>query len=839
MIDTEKEFYGSCHTHLDSSNYRLRDCIIKLGPLCEYALELGHNFVAITDHETVSSFLHCQEVEEEIRKKHPDFKIIKGNEIYLCRDGLNKENYKRGEDRFWHFILLAKDEIGVKQLYELSTRAWMRSFKQGKMIRVPTYYQDLKDIVEKNKGHIIGLTACLGSFLATKSVLYYNNHDENLYNSLLSWVNDIRNIFGKDDFFLEVQPANSKEQKAVYHVYKRISEELRIPVIISLDAHYLKKEDIGIHHAFLTAQEGERETEEFYATTYMMSREEIHNYMDDEIGADLVSKWMDNTKIIYDKCKYYNLKKPLHIPYLPKTINKITEKQFLEYKNRIKELEYFYVSNHQEDRDLAAAIITKIYEDKDQYDNKETYEAIDDNLKAIRLASEKMNTCWSAYLLNMRDYIKIIWEKGNSLVAPSRGSGCGFLLLNMLNITQINPLREKTKTYSFRFLNPERVSVLDIDCDIEGGKRPQVYGALQEAYGKDRVSKVLTIKTEKARSALQTAARGLGYPPEVGADLSRFIKADRGLQRTLKQTFYGDEENNIPPDKTFQDMMANKYPDIWKVAQYIEGMVNGVGSHAGGIIFYDEPITNTTALMKTSSGDIITQYDLHKLEEVSLIKIDLLSIEALDRIRACLDLLTEYDYLDKKLSLRERYEQAIGVYNLERNAPEMWQMIHNHKVESLFQMEEQSGVKGIAVAKPTSVDDLAALNAAIRLMPPEGVKETPIDKFARFKNNINEWYKELEEWKVDKKYWKLLKNIVGITYGMCIQQEQFMILVQQPEIGGFSLLWSDKLRKSIAKKNPKAFEELEKEFYKTVKEKQCDYNLCNYVWKVLISVNKG
>lgn len=158
----------------------------------------------------------------------------------------------------------------------------------------------------------------------------------------------------------------------------------------------------------------------------MMSREEIHNYMDDEIGADLVSKWMDNTKIIYDKCKYYNLKKPLHIPYLPKTINKITEKQFLEYKNRIKELEYFYVSNHQEDRDLAAAIITKIYEDKDQYDNEETYEAIDDNLRAIRLASEKMNTCWSAYLLNMRDYIKIIWEKVILLLLHQEGVVAAF-----------------------------------------------------------------------------------------------------------------------------------------------------------------------------------------------------------------------------------------------------------------------------------------------------------------------------------------------------------------------------------------------------------------------------
>lgn len=794
------EFYGSTHCHTDRSNFRLRDSINSLNELCWYAADkLKHNFIAITDHETVSTFIDCQDVEKEIREKYPDFKIIRGNEIYLCRNGLNKENYKRGEDRFYHWILLAKDEIGNRQIRELSTRAWSRAFKQGKMIRVPTYYSDLEEIVGSDKGHVIMQQSCLGGRLSQLEVDYIKEPTEEKWTYIKLWVKNIQNICGEENFFLEVQPARSRDQLSVYKATLKLQEETNIPVLISLDAHYLTKDDKEIHHAFLTSQEGDRETEEFYATTYMMSREEIHEIMDEAVGQEKVSEWMNNTKKVYDMCRDYDLKKPTRIVYLPKTIDHISENEFLLYKDKIKELEYFYKSEFQEDRDLAAAIVKKILSDKKQYDNQETYLAIDDNLKAIRLTSDKMKTRWSAYLLNMRDYIKVIWEKGNSLVGCSRGSGLGFILLNILDITQVNPLREKTKTYSFRFLNPERVSPLDVDCDIEGGKRPQVYKALQDAYGEDRVSKVLTIKTEKARSAIQTAARGLKYPPEVGAHLSSFIKADRGQQRTLKQTFYGDADNKISPDLTFVDLMTNKYPDIWAVAQRIEGLCNGSGSHAGGVIFYDEPITNTTALMKTASGDVITQYDLRKLEAVSLLKIDLLSIEALDRIRACLDLLCEYGYLDENLSLRERYEKAIGVYNLERNAPEMWKMVHEHKIQNLFQMEQESGIKGIEAVKPETVDELAALNAVIRLMPPEGSREVPVEKFSRFKNNIEEWYNELRQWKVDEKYWPVLEKIVGITYGMCVQQEQFMMLVQQPEIGGFNLLWSDKLRKSVAK----------------------------------------
>lgn len=456
------EFYGSAHNHTDYSNFRLRDAINSLKEICWYAAkDLGHNFIAITDHETIATAIDCQKVEADIRKEYPDFKVIRGNEIYLCRNGMNKENFVRGEDKFYHFILLAKDARGHEQLRELSTRAWMQSFETNRMTRVPTYYSDLIDIVGTDPGHVIFSTACLGSKSSQMLLSYSKDPTEEKWNSIKNWITHLSEICGKENFFLETQPSFNKEQIIVNKLYKQLSEELEIPVIITLDAHYLKKEDEPIHHAFLTAQDGDRETSEFYASTYMMSREEIHSYMDETIGEETVSQWMNNTKMIYDMCGDYDLTHPLHIPYLPKTIDVITEKEFLLFKDKIKELEYFYVSPHKADNDMAAAIVKKILAEPEIYDNEKTFGMIDECLTAIRLASEKQKTQWSAYLLNMRDYINVIWEKGNSLVGCSRGSGGGFILLNILGITQINPAREKAPLRAWRFLNPERVSPLD------------------------------------------------------------------------------------------------------------------------------------------------------------------------------------------------------------------------------------------------------------------------------------------------------------------------------------------------------------------------------------------
>lgn len=317
------------------------------------------------------------------------------------------------------------------------------------------------------------------------------------------------------------------------------------------------------------------------------------------------------------------------------------------------------------------------------------------------------------------------------------------------------------------------------------------------------------------------------------------IQSDRGIQRSLSQTFYGDEDEGFLPNKQFVYEMTHNYPELWEVAQKIEGLVNRLGSHAGGVIFVDEPFTNCTSLMRAPNGNLITAFELHDAEKVNLIKYDILSVEALDKIHTCLDLLLEQGYIEDKGNLKDTYESIVGIYNLERKNHKMWEMVWNHEIPSLFQMEKQSGIQGIALVHPESVDDLATLNSVIRLMAQEKGGEIPTSKFARFKNNINLWYEEMDEWGLTKEEQKVLEPILKISYGICESQEKFMQLTQIPECGGFDLTWSDRLRKSIAKKNPAEFEKLEEEYYQNIKDKNLSYNLCNYVWKVLVSMSKG
>ena len=208
-------------------------------------------------------------------------------------------------------------------------------------------------------------------------------------------------------------------------------------------------------------------------------------------------------------------------------------------------------------------------------------------------------------------------------------------------------------------------------------------------------------------------------------------------------------------------------------------------------------------------------------------------------MRVCIDLLLKAGRVEDKGSLKATYENVLGVYKIERNNEESWHRLWSHEIWSFFQMEKDSGIKGIALMKPTSVDDLAILNSALRLMAPEKGAEMPLNKLARFKADEKEWDRELRQYGLGEKEKELLKPIVGISYGLCIAQEQFMQLVQLPELGGFSLSWADKLRKSIAKKNPKEYDALTKEFFEVTKEKGCNENLCKYVWNVLIAMSRG
>ena len=830
----ERKYPGSLHNHTQYSNARLRDCIIKEDELLSYAVELGHEVVAITDHESVMNAVKVEKAYKKVKEKNPDFKVIFGNEIYLCRNGLNSENFVAGQDKYYHFILLAKDAIGHQQIREISTRAWMRSYMARGMRRVPTYYQDLIEIIHANPGHVVGATACLGGALGTQLLKYKEVKSEELYGKIVAWCDQMEWIFGADNFFLELQPSESHEQTYVNRMLIDLANNFHYRYIISTDSHYLKKEDKAIHKAYLNAQDGDREVDDFYATTYMMDTAELESHMD--LTEDELTEAYDNIRCIKDMCEDYSLLKPLKIPELKWKPYVHCAPAKIWY-DRIPMFKEFMQSAHSADQELVYAIIDGINSHPD-LQNQRAYDEINMNLEMTWVSSNVNNARWSAYYLNLQKIIDTCWEAG-SVVGPGRGSGVGFILLYVLGITQINPLRETTKCFAWRFLNPERVSVLDVDFDIEGGRRADVLNAFRREYGNDRVANVATFRTEKSKSAILTAARGLGIDVDIAQYIASLIPADRGQLRTLDQCMYGDEQNDWPPIKQFVYEMTDNYPELWEVARKVEGLVCGTGIHAGGVIFVDMPFTESTALMRAPDGTICTQFDLHDCEDCSLIKYDALSVEAMDKIHNCLDLLCDYGYIERKPTLKETYESVLGVYNLERTNPKMWEMVWNHEIQALFQMEKQSGIQGIATLKPTSVDDLAILNSTIRLMAQEKGGEMPTDKLARFKADPREWDRELDMWGLGPTEKKILEPVLGMSYGLCIAQEQFMELVQLPELGGFSLTWADKLRKSIAKKNPADYDKLTKEFYEETEKKGINQRFAHYVWDVLIAMSKG
>lgn len=829
--------YFGIHNHTaDGSNLRLRDSTNKISDIINYAHSLGHSGIVFTEHEAITSHLDVLKYYDSVKDKDDwkDFKVALGNEIYLCNRDVCAENI--GHNRYSHFILVALDALGHKCIRELSTKAWTQNSFMHVMYRVPTYYDDLEEALNTYKGHLIGSSACLGGALPNRLLEYKKTPTDEIWNSCINWIEYMNEIFGKGYFFLELQPSEFEDQLYVNQKLVELATITNTPYVISTDAHYLKKEDRKVHKAFLTAEDGDREVDDFYLTTYVMSEDEIHEYMDKYLGKDIVQKGIDNTMLIYNMIEYYQLTKKLEIPYLPLNTNEPNLLLVNKYKDKIELLENFYKSKYDSDRHLIREVLNYIDTDP-YYQTDEAYIKINECLSYILSSSDKMEVRWSAYLLQVADYVNIAWEAG-SLVGAGRGSGVGFCLLHILGITQINPLREKTQTFPWRFLNPERASVLDIDIDIMSSKRDIVINALKDRYGADRANKVMTLSTEKSKSAILTAGRGLGIDNDITSYIASLVVFDRGTPRTLKQMYYGDEENDFKPVAEFVKEM-NARPELWETAQQIEGLVCGVGSHAGGVIITDKPFTESTALMKTKSGDIITQFDLHGCEDVSLIKIDLLCIDALDKMYETLMLLLKDNIIKWQGTLKDTYTKYIGVYNLERDAEEMWKLLWNHKVISAFQMEKASGVQALALTKPHSVDDLATINSVIRLMAQEKGAETPLQKFARFHENIQLWHDEMTEHGLTEEEQQILHDIIGVSYGICEAQEYLVLLTTHPKIGGFSLGWADKLRKAVAKKKPKDFLKLQDEFFKNAEEKKLSKNLVNYVWNVLVCTQRG
>ena len=298
--------YFGVHNHTDRSNIRLLDCINRPKALIDKAIELGLSGIAITDHECLSAHMEVNQYAKKIKETHPDFKIALGNEIYLVDERGPKQKY-------YHFILIAKDAEGHRALREMSSIAWYNAYVDRGMERVPITKRELKEVMKRYKGHVIATTACMGGELSTLAYdmsIAEDKGDKEIqqlcYDNIINFMKFCLEVFGTD-FYIECAPSTADDQKRVNRKLWKIAHAYDIPMVIGTDAHYLTKEDRFVHKAYLNSKDGDREVDEFYEYSYLQTEEEIQEHLkfSEKLDYDTL---VSNSEEIYDKIEIYSLK---------------------------------------------------------------------------------------------------------------------------------------------------------------------------------------------------------------------------------------------------------------------------------------------------------------------------------------------------------------------------------------------------------------------------------------------------------------------------------------------------------------------------------------------------
>ena len=400
--------YCSLHNHTaQGSNVKFLDSINRPEDMVTYALELGYKGMAFTDHECLSAAVSIIKVRDQVQKEHPDFKFIFGNEIYLI-----DETEVHNTDNFFHFILLAKDLEGWKQLRTLSSRAWDRSYMYKGILRTPTTYQDIEEVIGSNPGHIIASSACIGGELGVTIL----NHNKERLNKFVNWC---IKIFSKDNFYIELQPALYEEQQLVNKVLINLSKFFGLKYIFTTDSHYLKKDDMLLHSVFLNSKQSkDRETEKFYKYTYLMSIEEItENLKQNGLSDSMINAGFDATMEIYNKIENYDFRHSTIVPapFLPQfeVIH-----LFKNYYDKYPFIKKFAYSNVDQDRYLLYQIEQGFITKKQELCDLRV-ERINIELDIIDYISNRLHQSLSAYLNLTVDMVNTAWQV--SLVGCGRG----------------------------------------------------------------------------------------------------------------------------------------------------------------------------------------------------------------------------------------------------------------------------------------------------------------------------------------------------------------------------------------------------------------------------------
>lgn len=830
--------YFNPHNHTHYSNIRLLDAIIRPENLIDKAIELGLSGLAITEHECLSSHVIALKYAEQIREDNPDFKLALGNEIYLT------DTRDKGQ-KYYHFILIAKDELGHRAIRELSSTAWFYSYyDRGKMERVPTLKNELESIVNKYKSHLIATSACLGGELSSNALLMAQAEAVKDYKNAKIYKDNI-SIFIKycldlfeDDFYIECAPSKSEEQVLTNKKLKEIAEEYNIKMVVGTDSHFLRPEDRPIHKAYLTSKEGEREVDAFYEYAYLMSGDEICDILSNSFELNFSEQLLKNSMEIYDKIENYSLFHKQSIPRVDvKDYPKPTISIGLEDYPILNSMQF---SDDIQNRYWVNQCLEKL-DELDKYNNEYLSE-LEEEARVKSIISEKLETNMFQYPNTLQHYIDLIWECG-SMVGAGRGSSCAALNHYLMGITQLDPIEWDLPF--FRYLNDERIELGDIDIDICPSKRPLVLEKIKEERGKMFVEDtqqwaknnlgctlVATFGTEKTKAAIQTACRGYrskDYPEGIDIDealyLSSLIPEERGFLWSIKEVVYGDKDKGRRPVKTFIKEV-NKYPGLLDIIVNIEGLINHRGSHASGVILFEDDPFEHSAFMKTPAGDITTQFDLHDAEYMGLTKYDFLVTDVQDKLVQTINLLQENGELPKEWSLRQIYDKYFHPNVLPLEDEKIWKALQEVSVINTFQFDSLEGAKTAKQIKPSNILEMSAANGLMRLMG-EGDEERPIDRYCRYKNDLSLWYKEMDRWGLSKEEQKTLEPYFKSDYGTPPSQEQLMKMLMDENICNFTLAEANAARKIVGKKQMDKIPQLHEKVLSQAKSEA----LGRYVWK--------
>ena len=763
--------------------------------------------------------------------------------------------------KYYHFILIAKNKVGFRALRELSSRAWMNSYWDRGLERVPTTYNELEEIVNKYPNSLIATTACLGGEVSSQllNLIKAEKHNDKIgvaeaHNNIVDFILWCKRLFG-DDFYIECAPGQSSEQIMVNMRLKAVATAFGCKIVLGSDAHYLKKEDRYVHKAYLNSKGGEREVDAFYEYAYLQDENDIkENITPSELD---YNELVFNSYEIYNKIKNYDIR---HQQTIPKVKVKDYPKEDEELKNknhngvRFFNDKYPTLANMKKSEDIYERYwINECINKLDElhlYNNKYLCR-LEEEADIKKTISEKLGTNMFRYPITLQHYVDLFWECG-STVGAGRGSSCSGLNHYLLGITQLDPI--KWDLPFWRYLNKERVELGDIDLDLCPSKRPLILQKIKEERGQnfnkdiDDLSKknlgctlIATFGTEGTKSAVLTACRGYrseDFPDGIDVDTAQFlsslIPSERGFLWPLKDVVYGNKDKDRKPITPFISEI-NLYPGLLDIAIAIEGLINKRSSHASGVILFDEDPYEFGCFMKTPKGEIITQWDLHKCEACGMTKYDFLVTEVQDKIVQTIKLLQEDNKIDKNLSLREVYDKYLHPEVLPLEDKKIWEALQNNSVLNVFQFDSDVGSQAAKKIKPTNILEMADANGLMRLMTSEKGEETPMEKYIRYKNNISLWYQEMNRAGLTKEEQMFIEPYFKQSYGVPPSQEQLMRMLMDKNICNFSLKEANAARKIVGKKQMAKIPELHQKILDTASSS----SLGKYIWKCGVGPQMG